>query len=180
MSKFYFLLWLEWIIRVTLSSFGWALVIAFSLTTIIYFNQNMPTLTDELINALFSIGYFWFKIIWIFTLLVTLFRSVKYLFNRKIGGYELKLSDCKYTQNIEVIGYGDLVKVWRKWFFLLIWLVVVEMILSTVVLYTLVYNESIFAWFNIYWLFIAILIAGYFSFILLSNRCKRVKIIASK
>lgn len=111
MSNFYFLLWLRWVIRVFLCSFGWALIIALSLTTLIYFNQNMPTLNDEVIKALFNIGYFWFRIVWIFTLLVALFRSVKYIFNKNIEGYELKLSDCKSTQNIEVIGYGDLIKV---------------------------------------------------------------------
>jgi len=168
MSKFYLLLWLRWVLRISLCSIGLAFIVSFILTTIIYINQDMPSLESEVLEALVDIGVFWFPIIWSFTLLLALFRGVKYIFNKNLNGHILKLLDCKYREEIEIIGYGDLVKVWRKWFMLLIWLVVVEMILSTIFM-----NE----WFNIYWLFIAILVAGYFSFVLLGSRCRRVKIV---
>jgi len=177
MGKFYLFLWLKWVIRISLCSVGVALTLTILITSIIYVKQGIPSLNTEIISALFQIALFWFPLIWSLALLLALFRSIKYIFNIKIYGYTLKLSDCKYLEHIEVIGYGDLVKVWRKWFMLLIWLVVVEMILSTVILYISTLNISIFSWFNIYWLFISIIIAGYFSFILLGNRCRRVKIV---
>ncbi|MEA3229212.1 MAG: hypothetical protein U9P38_09100 [Campylobacterota bacterium] len=176
MSKFYLLLWLKWVIRVSLCSFIIATAISFIITLYIYVNLGMPILDTKVLYALFDVGVFWFRIIWSFSLLIALFRSVKYIFNNPTNSYEFKLLDCKENKNIEVIGYGDLVKVWRRWFMLLIWLVVVQMIITTFLLYILLYSKDVFIWFNIYWLFISILIAGYFSFILLSNRCKQVKI----
>jgi len=167
MGKFYLLLWLKWILRISLCSIGLALFITLTITIALYINQNMPPLNSSIVYALFDIVKFWFPIVWSFTLLIALFRSIKYLFNKRINNFELQLLDCKYREKIEFIGYGDLVKVWRKWFMLLIWLVVIEMILSTILI-----DE----WFNIYWLFIAILVAGYFSFVLLGNRCKRINI----
>lgn len=176
MSRFYLLLWLRWVIRVALGSVLFASVLAAFITFFLYISQGMPPLNAEVASALFAIAKFWFPLSWSFALLLTLFRSLKYLFNSCTAGYTLKLQECQTQEFIAVIGYGDLVKVWRKWFMLLIWIVAAQMIFALAFTYILSDYSGVFAWFDIYWLFAFVLIAGYFSIILLANRCKRVKI----
>lgn len=84
---------------------------------------------------------------------------------------------CDTKEYVEVLGYGNIVQVWRKWFLGLIWLVIS---ITTVAIFiaTYVFNQdSLFDWFNIYLLYGFILIGGFFSFILLGSRCKNVRIV---
>ncbi len=176
MSRFYLLLWLSWALRVTVCSVVLACGFSFLITLILYFNQGMPNLSEEVLTALFDLFKFWFPLLWSFTLLVALFRSLKYIFNNPHAGYELKLLNCKRDNVLEEIGYGDLIKVWRRWFMLIIWLVGSFMILSLAFTYMFTSLSGVFEWFNIYWLFGFVLAAGYFSFILMGSRCTRVKV----
>lgn len=177
MSKFYFLLWLRWAVRVTVCSVVMASILAFCLTVFLYIKQGTSSLTPEILQALGEIFLFWFPLVWSITLLIALFRSLKYIFNNCNNGYELKLLECNKQDVIEVIGYGDLVKVWRRWFMLLIWLSGVQMLIALGITYVFGTYDSVFDWFNIYILFVFILISGYISFILLSGRCKKVKVL---
>ncbi|MCF6330880.1 MAG: hypothetical protein L3I99_04965 [Sulfurimonas sp.] len=165
MIKFYFLLWLKWAIRLSVSSVFFASLVAFLITFYTYVSIGSPPLEEKNISALSEIFKFWFVIAWSFTLLISLFRSIKYIFNDCINGYELKLFECGSDEVIEVIGYGDLVKVWRKWFMLMIWLVAILMIIT------------MFNFYNIYALFGFILVSGYFSFIIMVAKCKKVKVL---
>ena len=136
-------------------------------------------LNQEVLLALFEIFKFWFSVLWNFTILIALFRSLKYIFNTCYGGYKLVLHTCvnkSKSEIIEFVGYGDLLKVWRKWLMLIIWLVGVQMILALVFTMLFTSFDAIFDWFNIYILFAFVLIAGFFSFVLLSVRCKLVKV----
>ncbi|MDA7817791.1 hypothetical protein N9A28_06340 [Sulfurimonas sp.] len=177
MSKFYFFLWLRWAARVVTCSVLLAYTITIVITAAIYFTGSMPNIDAETFGALRDILGFWFPIVWSFTLLLSLFRSIKYIFNTCINNYELKLLTCKGDESIENIGYGDLVKVWRRWFMLNIWLVGSFMVIA--VIYTSIFTSynGVFEWFDIYWLFSFILVSGYFSFIILASRCKSVKVV---
>jgi hypothetical protein len=157
--------------------------IAIFITAVLYINQGYQPLSNEVKRALFAIFKFWFALSWNFAFLIILFRSLKYIFNRCIQGYKFNLLTCsqedKKDQTREImrdIGYGDLLKVWRKWLMLLIWISAALMILALIVMKVLSSYESIFDWFNIYVLYTFILIAGYFSFIILSMKCKKVRI----
>ena len=179
MNKFYVLVWFWWAVRVTLSSILWALTLAAFTTSFIYFKQGLPTLNAEVISALVDLLEFWFMILWNFTLLLVLFRSIKYIFNNCHNGYKFELLSCEkeaVSEVIDIIGYGDLVKVWRRWFMLLIWLTGAEMVLALA--FTLVFSSygGLFEWFDVYILYGFVLLAGYFSFIILGSRCKRVRI----
>lgn len=176
MNKFYSLLWLRWAARVSLCTVFFAALLSAFITLFIYLYQGSPTLSREVIGALFDIAKFWFPIAWSLTLLLVLFRSIKYIFNTCIAGYELKLYSCSEKESLEQIGYGDLVGVWRKWFMLMIWIVAAQMVLALAFTYAFSDYSGVFEWFSIYWLFGFILLAGYFSFSILTNRCKRVKI----
>ena len=175
MSRFYFLLWWHWAVRVSICSVVLAVLISGVGTLFIYFSQGSKTLNEELLLALGDIFIFWFAIIWNLTLLIALFRSLKYIFYRCYAGYKIELFSCQ-KEKIFDVGYGDLIKLWRKWIMLMIWLVGVEMVFSLVIT-KILSLENVFDWFNIYFLFGFILAAGYFSFVLLSARCKQVKVV---
>lgn len=177
MSKFYLLLWLKWAVRVTICSIVMACGFSFLITVYLYISQGMPLIDLEVQTALLQLFKFWFPITWSFTLLVALFRGLKYIFNICLDGYKMQLLECGNNEILDEIGYGDLVKVWRKYFMLLIWLVGAQMILSLVFTYLFTSYSGVFEWFDIYFLFLFILIAGYFSVILLSGRCKLVKVV---
>jgi hypothetical protein len=176
MYKFYFLLWLNWAFRLSICSIVLASLFSILITFLIYINQGFITLNSEVNIALWNIFKFWFPITWSFSILLSLFRSLKYIFNKCYKGYKLELFSCD-KESIAIIGYGDLIKVWRKWFMLIIWIIVAQMIMAISLTYLKSYNESIFGWFDIYILYIFILIAGYFSFIILSSKCKQIKVL---
>ncbi|MDQ7059642.1 MAG: hypothetical protein Q9M43_00315 [Sulfurimonas sp.] len=161
----------------TLCSLGLALLLSLFITFYIYANGGFAPLTQEIYVALFDIVKFWFPLTWSFTLLIALFRSLKYIFNIEISGYKLRLLDCQSKEALQDIGYGDLVKVWRKWFMVMIWLVGAQMLLCLFFTYLFTSYTGVFEWFSIYFLFGFILIAGYFSFVLLGGRCKKVKLV---
>jgi len=177
MSKFYFFLWTRWAVRLILCSVILASVFSFVVTLFVYFSHGTPTFSSEIKQALIDVFWFWFFISWNFTLLIALFRSLKYIFNRCTAGYELKLLSCLEKEVLEDIGYGDLLKVWRKWFMLLIWLVGSMMIIALVITHFFTSYSGVFEWFNIYYLFGFILASGYFSFMIMTARCEHVKII---
>ena len=177
MRRFYIILWFRWAIRITSCSVLAAASLSLFIKLFIYVSQGMPLFSNEILLALLEIFKFWFPISWSITLLLALFRGLKYIFNNCINGYELKLLSCDSKDEIENIGYGNLVKVWRKWFMLIIWLVGAQMILAVAFTYLFTSYSGIFEWFDIYFLFVEILIAGYFSFILLGGRCKQIKVV---
>ncbi|QSZ42397.1 hypothetical protein GJV85_09855 [Sulfurimonas aquatica] len=179
MSRFYILLWLFWSLRLTLNSILMACLISAFITLGIYVNQGSLELNQSVYEALFLVFKFWFVLSWSLTLLLSLFRELKPIFNRCINGYRLTLLSCPSEgkqEKIKEIGYGDLVKVWRKWFMLIIWLVGAQMILVVAFTKLFTSGSAIFDWFNIYTLYGFVLVGGYFSFMILSMRCKKVKI----
>jgi len=60
---------------------------------------------------------------------------------------------------------------------LLVWLVGSMVVFALVAMRIFTSYSGLFEWFNIYWLFGFILVAGYLSFILLGMRCKKIKIV---
>ncbi len=165
MAKFYFYLWLIWASKLSLNSILSAIVITLVITFITYAKLGFVSLDDEVIDALFKVYKFYFSFVFSFTLLVVLFRSIKYIFNRCIHGYELKLLSCDKQEIIQIIGYGDLLRVWRKWIMLLIWLVAICMMVT------------MFNFFNIYALYISLLLSGYLSFIIMISKCDKIKVV---
>ena len=77
---------------------------------------------------------------------------------------------------VEVIGYGDLPKLWRRWLMLNVWFVGSFMIFALI--YTTIFTSynGVFEWFNIFWLYGFILLSGYFSLITIGLKYKKIKI----
>ncbi len=177
MLRFYLRIWIDWIFRLLLESLILALFMAGSIVVFVYWKKGFPSLDQEVIEALGVVFSFWFSIVWGIGLLVALFRSLKFIFGKCYEGYRFALLTCDVNEEITQIGYGDLVKVWRKWLMLLVWIVTVLVLLGSVVARVVYGIVSIFEWLDIYVLFSFVLIAGYLSFWLLGVRCKRVKVV---
>ncbi|WP_373072285.1 hypothetical protein [Sulfurimonas sp.] len=165
MGKFYFFLWLGWAYKLSLDSIVISILITSIITFLTYAKLGFVSLDQDVLNALFKVFKFYFSFVFSIILLVVLFRSIKYVFNKCIHGYELKLLSCDQQEIIENIGYGDLLRVWRKWIILLIWLVAICMIVT------------MFNFFNIYALYISLLLSGYISFVIMISKCKKIKVI---
>lgn len=181
MLKFYIVIWFYWVLRMLFVTLFTTISIAVIITFVLYIKQGIPSLSFEILNALFKIFEFWFLLAINFAIPLALFISVKYLFNRCVNGFSFKLLSCpKDAQNeiITEIVYGDLVQVWRKMFFLVIWNSAILMILALIVMYFVREQHTLFSWFSIYLLYLFILLSGYPSIVLLNNRCKRVRIMA--
>lgn len=177
MRSFYFRLWLAWVVRVTAESLAFGMFIAMLIVGFIYFKKGMPQPSKEVVAALLELFFFWFSLAWSMALLLSLFRSLKYLFNRCYGGFKLQLLTCDMQEEIEPVGYGDLVRVWRRWLMLLIWSSAVLILLLALVMRFVFGFSGLFSWLNIYVLYGVILAGGYVSLILLMARCKKTRIV---
>ncbi len=177
MRSFYFRLWSRWAMRVTLESLAFAIAISGMILLFIYLKKGMPPLEKDILDALVKIFWFWFSLSWSMALLLSLFRSLKYLFDHCMEGYKLQLLTCDKQEEISPVGYGDLVRVWRRWLMLLIWSSAVLILFSTLVMRFVFGFEELFSWLNIYVLYGIILIGGYASLILLTARCKKIRIV---
>jgi hypothetical protein len=131
---------------------------------------------EKTLAALYEIFKFWFLVSLNAGVLIALFRSLKYIFNSCNYGYKFTLLECSNDKVIDIIGYGDLVKLFRKWLFLLIWITGSLTLISLTISKVLFDYESVFEWFNILWLYGFLLLSGLVSFPIIGSRCKRVKI----
>lgn len=178
MRKFWFLLWLDWAIFITISSLLFATVIDSILTLSIYILKDMPILDTQSLNALGTIWKFWFAILWSATLLLSIFLSMKRFFNKCYDGYKLQLLTCAVRDEevIDIVLLGDIVKVWRKWLMVLIWGVAVEILFVSIGRYFLGFGLDFWVWFNMLWLYLFILLAALSSLPLMAARCKRIRL----
>jgi len=177
MRSFYFHIWLRWAARVTLESLAFGMGMAGGIVFFIYIKKGMPSFDAKVVGALGDLFWFWFPLSWSVALLLSLFRSLKYIFNRCIGGYKLQLLTCDAKEEIDPVGYGDLVRVWRRWLMLLIWSGAVLIMLLALVMRFVFGESELFSWLSIYVLYGIILVSGYASLVLLMARCKKTRIV---
>lgn len=183
MARFYALVWIFWLLRLVFCTLFIAAVLATVTAALLYISKGFTPIDSATSAALIAIWKFWFGIFVNLSLLLALFRSLKYIFNQPHAGYMFVLKVCskessKADEYLENVGYGDLVKVWRKWFMLLIWLVGAMILFFAVGNYLLRDTTALFSWLDIYLLYAFIAVAGYFSFVLLAFRCKNIKVVS--
>lgn len=166
MSKFYLLLWLRWLVRVVLYSLLLGVLLTILVTLGVYIRQGMPPLQGDVVDAVSKIFTFWFALLYNLSLLVVLLREIGYIFGVCHNGFMLEMGSCADAKN----------RLRRRWLMVLIWLVAVEILLMTFVNF-LVQGSLSFWWYSIYLLYGAIAVGGYFSFVLLSLRCKQIKVV---
>lgn len=176
MRNFWLGLWARWATWLTLFSIASGAIAAAAVTLALFIVKGMPELNDEVWLALWEIGRFTFPLTWSIALLIGLLLSVKRLFYRCVGGFEMALQSCDGETLIEKPGVEDTLKLWRKWFFAIIWAVAAQVIGGVLVTYLTDSGESLLGWFSIYWLYLFVLIAGLVTLPLMGIRCDMVKV----
>ena len=174
MLDFYFKVWFSWLVRVVMESVVFAGVISVAITLVVFISKTNIQIDSKILKALSDIFLFWFSLALNLTLMIALFRSIKFLFNSCIKNYRYNLYACS-GEYIKDVSYFDLIKVWREWLMLIVWSVAFLAIVGTI-FFKLLFGLDFFKWFNIYVLYIFIAVSGFFSFIFLPIRCQRVRI----
>ncbi len=176
MIRFYLRLWLFWFFQVSALSLGAAALADAVVTAALYVYRGAPPLNASVAEALWEIAGFWFGILWSLTLLWALFISVRRIMERCYAHRKFILLTCKGDERITPVGHGDIVTLWRRWMMLLIWLVAAQMILMTGIRMVFGFETALDTWFDSYWLYGALMIAGGISLPLLGTRCKRIRV----
>jgi len=179
MLRFYTLLWLEWVFRMFVVSLLLASVMSFAVTFFLYVSRETPPINLEIYRALLEIFRFWFLLLLNIAIPLALFINIKHLFNRPYSGFSLRLlnypKDAK-AEVLEEIGYADLVLVWRRWLFFIVSFSTLLVLLLALFSYIFTPYSSIFDWFDVYFLYLVVLISGFFSIVLLANRSKYLRV----
>lgn len=175
MWRFYFSLWLAWFLYLLLLTLGTTFLLASLVTFYTYVSKGAVVLDAVVIDALYAVFIFWFLLLLNFVLPIALFVSVKKLFNRCVNGFSLKLYACtKQEEYIEPIGFGDLIKVWRKWLLLIVWGSGAFTLLSFVVNFFLSGFTASFTFFSVYYLYGCIALSSFFAIPFLVRYCTLV------
>ncbi len=175
MIRSLFFIWLRWAAWVTLFSFVAAIVLSSGATLYFYIAKGTVELNSDIINALFDIGVFWFAIFWSITLPVSTFFGMKQLFKECKNGYRLQLFTCN-NEPLEIVRYENLLTMWRKWLFLIIWGVAIQLIVIVVFLYLLGIDEALMEWFNIYYLYAFVMLSSWATLSIMLKKCKLIEL----
>ena len=176
MFRFWLMLWARWALWLTLFSMLSALLLSVVATLGIYSLKGAPSLENDVTEALSEIGRFAFLISWSVMLLAAFFFSVRRLFGTCIDGYEMVLLGCDGKEEITRPGIADTAKVWRKWLFVIIWVVAAQVIAVAALHNLLLPGEGMMAWFSVYWLYLFILLAALATLPLMGSRCSQVRV----
>lgn len=141
-----------------------------------YLYKGAPAVDTEVGNALMDVAAFWFPVCWSLALLIAFFFSVRLLFGYCIGGYRLTLLACDGEEEIERPGAFETARVWRKWFFVIIWTVAAQVIVFAALHRILVPEAGMMAWFSIGWLYAFMLLAALGTLPLMGARCNMVRV----
>ena len=176
MRRFWVGLWWRWALWVTLISLLWAAGASVLLTFGLYLYKGMPPLEKGVVTALGDIARFGFPVFWCFAFLAAFFRSVRRLFGHCIDHFRLTLLSCDGETRIENPGSADTVRVWRKWFFVIIWAVAAEVIVAALLHFPFASGGGAMGWFSLYWLYLFVLLAALATLPLMGARCPFVKV----
>jgi hypothetical protein len=174
MQKALFLHWLRWALWVTLFSVVVAALLSLGVTLYIYFAKGAVPLNAQVTAALLEIALFWFAIFWSVTLPIGTFFGMKQLFKHCSNTMRLRLFTCS-KEPVETPHYKDVLKIWRKWLFLMIWGVAVAFIVIIGVEY-IMHSETFLSWFNIYFLYLMLMFSSWVTLKILIKKCRLIEV----
>lgn len=119
------LFWLQKVL-IFATLIGLVLTVAIVLVTL-FFTGIAPS--KEGMVAIYAIAHFWFFIAWTLGFLAALVLSFKSLFNRPMHGYKLLMLDCATKEPYEVVILLDVLPLWRKFLFWMVWILSVVALL---------------------------------------------------
>lgn len=175
MSRFYLAFWVRWsaafvLIAATVAA-GFATVMAIGS----YVYKGFPPLEPEALDALGTIWLFWLGVGYGIGMIGALVGALAFVYRKCIGGYRLVPLNCQ-GEVLDEIGPKHYFKMWRKWFFALIWVNAAQVIVLAVA-HKLLFGGGVWiGWFNPWWLTPMIIVSGLLSLPLFLYRCKNVRI----
>ncbi len=117
--------WLTYII-------SFSLLLGLAITTlivlVILFDTGMR-LNQTTFQALFGVFSFWFMLSWALSFLIALIFSFKTLFNKPLAGKELWLLECESKEPLVPVILADVIPIWRKFLFWMVWILLVVVLL---------------------------------------------------
>ncbi len=175
MIKFYSLIWLRWIVFLGVYTVAVSLFLDFFLTLFVYIKKGFPSLNEEVLDALKTVFKINFYIVFNISFLISIFLAFKHIFYVCTDNYNFVLLNCKGDEEIDVT-FSELVKVFRKFLFALIWLSAVAVLMVSIVARFVFGFTSMSQWFNIYILISIVILNVYLILFIMPHRCKKVKV----
>ncbi len=158
-----------------LIALGVAIGFASIMTIVFYALKGFAPLDVQTWEALRIIWYFWLKIGYGVGVLAGLVGGLKFICKRCIAGYRIHPLDCQ-GERVDSIDLKRYFKIWRKWFFIIIWANAAQAVVLIVV-HQLLFGGAVWiGWFSPFGLTPMILLSGLVAFPLLVRRCKMVKV----
>jgi len=175
MNRFFLLVWGRWIIAFLLIALIAAIGFATAVTFISYAIKGFAALDAKTWEALKTIWFFWLGIGYGVGIVSGLVFGLRFICKRCIAGYRFQPLNCQ-GERIESIELKRYFKIWRKWFFIIIWADAAQAVVLIAV-HKLIFGGDIWiGWFNPLGLTPMILLSGLISFPLLARRCSMIRI----
>ena len=128
MNSFWWQLRLRWLGFVLWFSLVLGLILTLIVTLITIVSTGV-SFTAEGFKALYTLVSFWFKLSWALSFLIALIFSFKTLFNKVLAGKKLLLMECDSKEPFEPVILVDVIPIWRKFLFWMVWILLVVALL---------------------------------------------------
>lgn len=103
---------------------------------------------------------------------MALLSALRVIFYYCTSGFMLGILAC----GKEELSLLKQLALWRRWLFVMIWIVGLFGVMGAVFLKLFIDDSSFFEHFTLLNLYGALIIAGYFSFILMAAKCKKIEL----
>ena len=128
MNSFWLRLRLRWLVFVVLFSFALGLGLTLVVTLITLLSTGVH-FTAKGLEAVYTLVSFWFMFTWALSFLIALIFSFKTLFNKEIAGKKLFLIECESKEPFDPVILADVIPIWRKFLFWMVWILLVVALL---------------------------------------------------
>lgn len=128
-DPFWWKLRLYWMVYVVVFSTVIGLGLSFVVTLVSWSISGSFSLELTQLKALYTVALFWFKLAWALSFLLALVFSFRKIFNREIAGKTLFLMDCESKEPLIPVILLDILPLWRKFLFMMVWVLVVMALL---------------------------------------------------
>lgn len=175
MSRVERLLVLRWIVTFGVIAITIAVGFATAVSVITYLYKGLPSLNPKTWSALGTIWNFWLWIGYGVGMIGAVVISLKNILYRCIEGSEAVLLNCKGDE-VEQFEWKPYFKLWRQWFFALIWLNAAQAIIL-IALHKLIVGGALwFGWFSGVGMGIMMSVSGALAVVITIRRSSRVRV----
>jgi hypothetical protein len=148
---------------------------ATAVTAVSYALKGFPPIGDQTWDALKTIWGFWAGIGYGIGMIAALTGALRSVLARCIGGYRIVVVNCQ-GERLESLGAKPYFKIWRRWFFGVIWINAAQVIIL-IAGHKLIFGGTLWmGWYTPWWLTPMIIVSALFALPVLLYRCKNTRI----